>query len=492
MCAKKGSITVFSLLSLLLVTATLFSVLEGTRYMELQRAAESQTELAMEAVFADYETVLWKNYRLLGSPKSTYKETMEHVANARVETGSSKGANFLMFEAEQIELISYRLLTDGKGKGLIKNASRYMSENIVYETLKEIKNHYDSIRELLESSGIEMEYLDAALYEIRNLTEAGNNKSAANHTSDTRDESIGSSGQATILDRVKQWMANVALEFFLEDTDSLSECKIDTKQDIFSRELAEGTEPIVEEITWLDRVLFQQYLLTYLSNYQSQKSGRALVYEVEYLLGQKASDVENLLVVCEKILAIREAANLVYLTSDLEKVQQAQNLAMSLAGASANAASINPAVIETIRWGILAAWAFGESVLDVRALLAGKKVPFMKSAETWTLQLENIGEVGQGFQMAKECESGIGYEMYVGVLLLIESGENVAMRTLNLQEATIRKAKKDETYQIDSLLVWAKGEMEYTYTPIFPFLGVLNTQEQWEYKLCARKEYGYY
>ena len=142
MCAKKGSITVFSLLSLLLVTATLFSVLEGTRYMELQRAAESQTELAMEAVFADYETVLWKNYRLLGSPKSTYKETMEHVANARVETGSSKGANFLMFEAEQIELISYRLLTDGKGKGLIKNASRYMSENIVYETLKEIKNNF--------------------------------------------------------------------------------------------------------------------------------------------------------------------------------------------------------------------------------------------------------------------------------------------------------------------------------------------------------------
>ena len=37
-------------------------------------------------------------------------------------------------------------------------------------------------------------------------------------------------------------------------------------------------------------------------------------------------------------------------------------------------ASVNPAIIEAVKYGILAAWAYVESVLDIRALLDGDKI----------------------------------------------------------------------------------------------------------------------
>ena len=350
-----------------------------------------------------------------------------------------------------------------------------MKDNILYETVKEIVNQYESIRSMLEAGGVEMEYLDAALEEIEKLT------------ADNGGSSVGSAGKSSVLSKVKRWMEDAVLKLYWEEIDVLSDAQIETSRDIYSRTLEEGTELSDMEITWLDRVLFQQYLLTYFSSFQNVKSGRGLNYELEYLIGQKENDKENLLVVCEKIMAIREAANLLYLVSDAEKMQQAHTMALAIGGGSANAA-----IIETIRWGILAAWAFGESVLDVRALLADKKIPLVKESDTWTLQLENIGKLEEGFQMAKESELGIGYATYVGTLLLLESDENIAMRSLNLQEATIRNIKKNSDFRIDSLVVWAEGEINYKYAPVFPFLEVLHAKNRWEYKMCARKEYGYY
>ena len=57
---EKGSITIFSLLSLLLITATLFVLLEGTRLQEMRRFAMLQTENTVQSAFANYNSCLWK------------------------------------------------------------------------------------------------------------------------------------------------------------------------------------------------------------------------------------------------------------------------------------------------------------------------------------------------------------------------------------------------------------------------------------------------
>lgn len=476
---NKGSITIFSLLALLLVTAALFALLEGTRLQELQRFGTLQTEVALESVFANYNSTLWEKYHLLGTEQEVAEEIWMEVANGR---RGGEGVNLLTCEVEQGNLESYTRLTDGQGTVFIKSVSSYMKDNLLYEAAKEIYNQYEVIKNLMNTSDVDLSNIDEALREIELVPKESELSSVG--TSSTR-EKDGSS-VISILEAAKKWKENGALELFLEDTTELSEAEMEESNDLFSRKLRTRTSD-TQDISWMDQILLQHYILTYLSNYGAEKEGRALSYEVEYLLGKKYSDKENLMAVITQVLAIREAANLIYLISDPVKIQQSETLALTLGGGS-----LNPIVIEVIRLGILTAWALGESILDVRALLAGRKIPLLKSAETWTLELENIELVTQNFLMAKESEWGLGYENYLGILLLFMEKQQLALRTMNVQEATIRKDTGNTDFGIDGLLVDAELQIAYVYQPVFPFLKVIDAEKRWEYKIWTKVDYGYY
>ena len=261
----------------------------------------------------------------------------------------------------------------------------------------------------------------------------------------------------------------------------------DFSNSLLKRDRNEGTNLEQEPINWQERVLFQQYLLTYMSYFQGEKEGRALSYELEYLIGEKSSDIENLKAVATKLLAIREAVNFIYLLSNPVKMAQAESVATLIAGAS-----LNTVLIEAVKVGILTAWALAESILDVRALLSGKRIPLLKSDETWTTELAKLSEIMEGYPMAKESTWGLNYENYLGVLLLMEKEEEVAMRAMNAQEATVRMTYEDDAFGIDTLLVNTKVKIAYSYKPVFPFLQVIDAENQWEPRVWGRKSYGYY
>lgn len=478
---EKGSITVFSIISLLLVTATVFAILEGTRLQELRRFANLQTEAAVESVFANYNGCLWNKYRLLAADQTQWEEILQKTANARTK---ERGVNLLVFALEKAELESYTLLTDGSGSIFIKSVSTYMKDNILYESTKEIYNQYEAIKHLIDSSSMDKSKIEEAIKE-------------AEAVSSERDEtSVGTSGTQNtknsinpidLLKAAKRLQEYGILELVIKDSSKLSKSEIDFSNGLLERALKTGKNPQKVTTDWLDRVLLQQYLLTYLSNFREGKSERALSYELEYLLGEKSSDIENLKVVVTRILAIREAANFLYLISNPAKVLQAETMATLIGGTS-----LNPIIIEVIKVGLLTAWALAESVLDVRALLAGKHVPLLKSEESWTLELENIGKITQEFCMAKESLLGLTYESYLGILLLFEEEQSLAMKTMNIQEATIHKEYGDSSFHLDTLITQAKATISYTYDLVFPFLEVVNAEKKWEHKICTEKEYGYY
>ena len=125
---EKGSITLFSLLSLLLVTAFLFGLLEGTRFQEMQRFANLQTEVAIESAFARYNTCLWETYRILGTNENLMEETLEKSAKGRM----GNGTNFLQLRPTKIYISQDIRITDGEGKAFIASVSDYMKENFIY------------------------------------------------------------------------------------------------------------------------------------------------------------------------------------------------------------------------------------------------------------------------------------------------------------------------------------------------------------------------
>lgn len=477
---EKGSITIFSMLALLLITAALFALLEGTRYQEIRRFAGLQTESALESVFANYNSCLWEKYHILGADFNQMDEILQKCADGRVE---SSNLNLLSFHANDCEITDYTLLTDNQGMVFIQSVSTYMKDNILYETAKEIYNQYDAIKNLLNASDVDLSNIEDALEEIEVATL---NQEAISVGTSRKSQNLSAQDIGSILEEVQRWQEYGILELVIKDTSEISEAEYDFSNGILERELNTGKNSIKEEVNWIDKILLQQYLLTYMSNYREAEDGRALSYETEYLLGNKSSDKENLQIVVSKLLTIREAANFLYLVSNPSKNQQAELLATMIGGTT-----LSPVIIEVIKIGILTAWAFAESVLDVRALLEGKKISLMKSDDSWTVEFENLGSVTQEFVSAKESTWGLSYENYLGILLLFEEEEGLAMYAMNAQEATIRKTEGD-SFGMDYLVAQASAKISYSYKPIFPFLQVIDAEKRWEYQVTTNTSYGYY
>ncbi|MBQ8518852.1 MAG: hypothetical protein IJ455_04485 [Agathobacter sp.] len=475
---EKGSITIFSLISLLLITAALFAMLEGTRFQELQRFAKLQTKAALESVFANYNTCLWEKYHLLGTNETLMGEQVEKAADGR----TGRGTNFLRLNTEKIATKSYTLITDGEGRVFIGSVAGYMRDNLLYETAKELYSQYDAIKHLMDSNQMDLSDIGTALKEIENTDVPSRTNSF--ETTATKEAAVD---VEAILEAAKNWQKLGILELVIKDTEKLSNAEQDFSDGLLERTLKTGKNYVDTSIGWQERILLQQYLLTYLSSFQNVQEGRALAYELEYLIGQKPSDIENLKVVATRLLTIREAANFLYLLSNPEKMAQAEAAATLIAGAS-----LNPVLLEVVKIGILTAWALAESILDVRALLAGKRIALLKSEETWTSELFNMSEITNGFGMAKESSWGLNYENYLGVLLLLENEQTLAMRTMSVQEATIRKTYQDVSFQMDLLLTQASVQISYSYQPVFPFLRMIDAEERWKYAVSATANYGYY
>ena len=208
--------------------------------------------------------------------------------------------------------------------------------------------------------------------------------------------------------------------------------------------------------------MFEQYLIRNFSSYVNQKENHSMKYELEYLLFGKESDMENLRSVVGRLLWIREAANMAYLLTDSSKQSEAMTLATAIAGVSAN-----PAIIEAVKWGILASWAYCESVLDVRALLQGKKIAIIKNSNEWTSDLGGIAGCLDGFCVAEESQSGLNYEDYLGFFLLTGKNDKLAYRAMDMMEVTISTIEGKGNFQIDHLVYSMKGKCDYQYSYLF-------------------------
>ena len=218
---------------------------------------------------------------------------------------------------------------------------------------------------------------------------------------------------------------------------------------------------------------FLAYLLEHF-NYASayltgeSESGPWLDYQLEYLIAGEETDIANLEAVCGRLLAIREGMNYAYLLSDSGKVAECAALAAALVGVT-----LIPGLVEAVKQVLLLAWAFAESVLDVRLLLNGKRVAFQKDAATWKLSLSGALELEDlsGLDEAEDAD-GLLYRDYLGILLTLTGREKRILRSLDAIEGVVREADGQWFYVdqcIDAFLIRTvvNGGQEYTAERMF-------------------------
>lgn len=162
-----------------------------------------------------------------------------------------------------------------------------------------------------------------------------------------------------------------------------------------------------------------EYVESNFSNYCSPKENHAYSYELEYLIGGHEEERKNLEEVVNRLLLYRCASNVTYLLSDREKMLQSETIAAALAGFTGN-----PAIIKTVQIAVVGAWAYIESIQDIRALLMGGKIALVKSKEQWTTDLSHLLQSFQSQTRAKECSNGLKYQDYLKQILFLQRMEH--------------------------------------------------------------------
>lgn len=236
------------------------------------------------------------------------------------------------------------------------------------------------------------------------------------------------------------------LELVIPADRAVSEKAADAGELLSHREKQQGipmAAMLKKDDSTVSKILFQQYLMEKLGNYRNPADA-GLQYQIEYILGGKYGDIDNLKVIARKLLLIREGVNIACLAADAGKRAEVHTLALSIASLF-----LIPPAAAVIEGAILLCWSFAESVLDVRKLFAGGKVPIVKDRTDWQLSLEKLPYLLENLDSSGKPDSdGISYEDYLQILLLMESKEREVTGGMDMLELEIRE-KGRENFRLD-------------------------------------------
>jgi hypothetical protein len=394
------------------------------------------------------------------------------------------GVNLLSAGVEDVEFSEYQLLTDMGGKVFRETVCAYMKNNLGYEAAKAIYSTYESVKDAegsYDSDDAMKKAQDALEDDSIKGSSAGDTggavitlKAAAagidtlsaiptvSSTEGTAENVTSDGDTENPISVVTEAKKKGVVALVLPESAKISSNSLNLSDTVSHRTLTTGTKTEASQSDWYQTVLFDQYLETYLSCYTDAKEDRGLNYELEYLIGGNASDEENLRLVAKELLAVREPLNMASIMSSAARQSEAASLATTIAGIT-----VNPIVIEAVKYGIIAAWAFVESVLDVRTLLSGGKIALVKGDADWTSNVNSMPALLSGWSSAKSSDIGMTYRQYLGMLLLFHSGDTLAMRAMDVEEATVRLEESYKAFQMDYVVCETQLNVTYDYTPLF-------------------------
>lgn len=214
-------------------------------------------------------------------------------------------------------------------------------------------------------------------------------------------------------------------------------------------------------ISIVDRLLINEYITRFFADFTDNKE-YALNYELEYLVSGEKSDVKNLNNTLFRILAIRQGMNLIHIFNDKAKLEVVNTIAGAISGLVGL-----PSLSGITAFFIINTWALIESVIDLRGLLEGKRVPVLKEGSDWKTDLNDILSMQNEEldKLTEKGERGFSYEDYLRIFLLNISREKLNYRMLNLIQDNLY-----DKINIKNMIYGIKIQTECTSERIFSHL----------------------
>lgn len=206
--------------------------------------------------------------------------------------------------------------------------------------------------------------------------------------------------------------------------------------DFMDRKAMEKEIDALKEPSSADSLTSELPVMLYATKYfhyltdPSKKEGTK--YEIEYLISGKDSERENLSDVFWKMIALRFLTNVACVYKDPAKQKEAMMLATSILGITGL-----PPVVSVAKNLLLLALAYGESIIDVRNLSEGNKVPVVKTPSNWQLSFSQLATLNSKRNPVKE---GMEYKDYLILLLVLQKDKRSKyFRMMDLMEDNVKR-----------------------------------------------------
>ena len=462
---KKGSITVYLLLLLsvllLLVGAVLFSV----RHRGAQTMVKTAARQSMMDLFSNYEPTLFKEYGLLfidagfGSDTLMPGLMLDSVEkNAGLLWGSgSVASNIWGLSRPQAALTGYTLATDQKGEAFFRQAVEAAKAGLVTGTADLLKQQIQTAGKQ-ETAGKKQGDVKKACEEYQSAVEKaqeGDLKQAEKEHTASAEGQVAVPCKENPIETIKKLQKKGVLGLVMPAGRSISQKSVKKQTLVSGRELCTGIglETAAGTHKKTDQLLYAGYLGHQLSSFTHPDEQADLAWQLEYVFAGKTSDQANLKKTVEALLVLREGANLLYLKSDSRKMAQIHTMAASIAASLA--VPPGEGLISSV---LCVCWAYGESLMDIRTLLAGGKVPVVKDAKSWQLELSGLSSVDR--QKAGSGQDGLTYTGYLQILLGMKADSKNVLRGMDMLELAMRGKKDCSGFRMDHCMEAVEIELQ--------------------------------
>lgn len=428
---QSGQITVWLSLSLLVFLSLYLACLQSVQKQSRRRYAEQRVEIGMFSLFSEFEPHLLDRYDLFyldtsfRSGREQEDELCGHLWKFIENDGGTK--------LQGINIKNLIRATDGEGAVFYNQAVRIMKERNGVSLAEEWFLRDGIWDEMEENSRRFSE--DCVLYggSVEDYEDEEDEVESEAYSWDGLTESFTISmavpGEAVLSDR----------GINLETVPSHRMLSVGSGS-------ARGDENNVLQKQW-----FLSYLCQYMKNAQEmlgqQREEGYLDYQLEYVLCGKASDAENLKTAVERLLLMREGINYIFLLTHPGLSSKAELLADVLVGLTGN-----EAIIKAMKHLILLGWAYGESLVEVRQLLAGNELAVVKSEDDWQVPLSGLLSLVRNpgrYDEQVRPQQGISYESCLRGFLSLQPAEVLAMRSLDIVEGELRRMEGCESIHLD-------------------------------------------
>lgn len=451
---KKGEMTVFLSIVFVLMISFISGIIQASSIQAGKNLARLETDRAVYSVFGEYQKELLEQYHIFGLEGS-------YGTGSYTEDNLISRMHYYGTDGTEHEITGIQYLTDDHGQAFREQVLTYMEQTKGIGLIRELTGLTAEWEEQ-EIQGKEMEEMQEEtaeqMEEVSDLLET--------------EEDTGTGGQEQISENPFTFMEKISqygiVSVVLPEDMVISEKTVDLEAQASYRNLRSGRGSFPSR-TGMDgieeKLLFDEYLAESFTNAvpEEEDAGaekdRSLDYEIEYILAGRSSDEENLESVLFRIFLIRMALNYTFLLTDTEKQGEAELLALAI-----SAVLLMPEAVEGIKQLVIAAWSAGESVVDIRTLLSGKRTALVKTSENWQTSLSSLFRLGDDSrQEGSDIQDGICYKDYLRMLLFLENTDEITMRALDRAEENLRTEQQLDHFRADQCITRLRMDNTVTF-----------------------------